>query len=122
MKTLDRQVTILSNLFRKERRTCNIIEYYNEVEAVWTIPVMLCFVTRKPVSRNVIGQNMGPSGGWVLPYISYIGICRPKGLLFSHFGLKTGIDFDHYGLKLGMVFKGTSRDRINVFVVSTPDG
>ena len=53
----------------------------------------------------------GPGGGGALPYISYIGMCRPKGYglwFLSRFGLKTGIDFDHYGLKSGMVYKGTT--------------
>ena len=51
--------------------------------------------------------------GGLLPYKSYIGMCRPKGygLNLSRFGLKTDIDFDHYGL----------RERINVFVFSTPN-
>ena len=58
--------------------------------------------------RYVPGSGGG--GGGVLSYISYIGMCRPKGYGFlSRFGLKTGIDFDHYGLKSGMVFKGTTR-------------
>ena len=34
-----------------------------------------------------------PGGRGVLPYISYIGMCRPKGY-GSRLGLKTGIDFD----------------------------
>ena len=33
----------------------------------------------------------------------------------SRFGLKVGIDFDHYGLK------SEPRDRIDVFVFSTPN-
>ena len=45
----------------------------------------------------------------VLPYISHIGMCRPKGYSFlRRFGLKTGIDFAHFGLELGMVFEGTT--------------
>ena len=44
----------------------------------------------------------------VLPYISHIGMYRPKGLGFlRRFGLKTGIDFAHLGLGLGMVFEET---------------
>ena len=57
----------------------------------------------------------------VLPYISYIGMCRPKEYGFlSRFGLKTGIDFDHYGLKSGMVSR-EPRERIHVLVFSTPN-
>ena len=46
---------------------------------------------------------------WVLPYISYIGMCRPIGLGFlGRFGLKTGTHFAHFGLESGMVFEGTA--------------
>ena len=38
----------------------------------------------------------------------------------SRFGLKTGIDFNHYGLKSGMSSREL-RERINVFVFSTPN-
>ena len=44
--------------------------------------------------------------GVILSYISYIGMCAPKRMLFSRFGLKTDIDLDHLP---GMVFKGTTR-------------
>ena len=54
-------------------------------------------------SRLYISVTLQPGGG-VLPYIGYIGMCRPKGYGFlSRFGLKTGIDIKHFGLKLGMV-------------------
>ena len=40
-----------------------------------------------------------------LPYISHIGVCRPKEYGFlRRFGLKTGIDFAHFGLESGIVF------------------
>ena len=49
----------------------------------------------------------GARGG-VLPYIRYIGMCRPKRYGFlSRFGLKRGIDFEHFGLKLGIIIGGT---------------
>ena len=55
----------------------------------------------------------GGGGGWVLPYISYIGMCASKGMVFffffCRFGQKTGINFDHYGVKSGVVFKGITR-------------
>ena len=50
----------------------------------------------------------GGGGGGLLPYISYIGMYRPKVYGFWA-GLKTGIDLAHYSLKSGMVFKGTTR-------------
>ena len=37
--------------------------------------------------------------GGILPYISHIGMCRPKS---------SGIDFAHFGLELGMVYEGTT--------------
>ena len=46
-------------------------------------------------------------GRGVLPYISYIGMCRVKG--YGLFWSENGYRFDHYGLKSGMVFKGTTR-------------
>ena len=58
----------------------------------------------------------GGGGGGLLPYISYIGMCRPKGFL-SCFGLKMGIDFDHYDLKSDKWFSREPRERI----FSTPN-
>ena len=50
------------------------------------------------------------SPGGVLPYISHISMCRPKGFL-HRFGLKTGI-----------VFEGTmGRECMNIFIVSVPN-
>ena len=50
-----------------------------------------------------------PPGGKVLSYISYIGMCRPIGVVFlRRFVLKTGIHFAHFGLESGMVFEGTT--------------
>jgi len=48
-----------------------------------------------------------PGGGEsVHPYISHIGMCRPKGYVLLHrFGLKTGIVFAHFGLESGMGFE-----------------
>ena len=64
-----------------------------------------------------------PPGGGYSP-ISAMWVCRyvpPQRVWFlSRFGLKTGIDFDHYGLKSGYGFQET-RERINVFVFSTPN-
>ena len=37
------------------------------------------------------------------------------------FGLKTGIHFTHFCLELGMVFEGTVRKCMNVFIVSIPN-
>ena len=37
------------------------------------------------------------------------------------FGLKTGIHFTHFCLELGMVFEGTVRECMNVFIVSIPN-
>ena len=52
----------------------------------------------------------------LLPYISHIGMCRPKGYGFFHrFGLKVGIDFAHSGLELGIVFKRATLWCINKF-------
>ena len=45
----------------------------------------------------------------VLPYISYIDMCRPKGMLFGPFWSENRhIHFAHFGLETGMVFEGTT--------------
>ena len=64
----------------------------------------------------------GEGGGWggVLPYISYIGMSRPKGYGFEPFWFEMGIDFDHYDLKSGMVSR-EPQERINIFVFSIPN-
>ena len=60
------------------------------------------------------------SGG-VRFYISHIGMCSPKGMVFlRRSGLKTSVDFTHFGLESGMVFEGTTGVK-NVFVVSIPN-
>ena len=38
------------------------------------------------------------------------------------FGLKKGIDFVHFGLESDIVFEGTIREYMNVYVVSIPSG
>ena len=41
------------------------------------------------------------TGGGLLPYIGYIGVCGAKGYgFFSRFGLKKGINFDQFGLDM----------------------
>ena len=46
----------------------------------------------------------------MLPYIRYIGMCRPKGMVFEPFWSENGY-FERYGLKSGMVFKGTFQNQ-----------
>ena len=36
-------------------------------------------------------------------------------------GMKTGIDFDHNGFKSAVIFEREPRERINLFVFSTPN-
>ena len=45
-------------------------------------------------------------GGGLLPYISLLGMYRPKGYSFAPFRSDTGTDFAHFGLESGMVFQG----------------
>ena len=59
-----------------------------------------------------------PGGGVTRLYQLYVPPQRVW--FFSRFGLKTGIDSDHYGLKSGW-FSREPRERINVFVFSTPN-
>ena len=40
---------------------------------------------------------------------------------WSRCGMKTGIDFDHNGFKSTVVFEREPRERINLFVFSTPN-
>ena len=61
--------------------------------------------------NNRDNQGQRPSntrGGGVLPYISYIGMCRAIVGFLRRFGLQTGIHFAHFGLESGMVFEGTT--------------
>ena len=37
----------------------------------------------------------------------------PKGMVLSHFALKTGIDFDYYGLKFGYGFQENRELSVN---------
>ena len=43
-------------------------------------------------AKYFVNYNKCPGGGGggcgVLPYIRYIGTCRPKGMVFEPFGLK----------------------------------
>ena len=49
------------------------------------------------------------TGGGLLPYIGYIGVCGAKGYgFFSRFGLKKGINFDQFGLDMFFLEKATS--------------
>ena len=55
------------------------------------------------------GNGRRGGGGVVLPYISHIGMCRPKGLGFlRRFGLKKGTDSVHFSLESGMVLEGAA--------------
>ena len=52
----------------------------------------------------------------VIPYISHVRMCRPKGYGFwPFFGLKTGIHITHFGLESGMVFEGTTGAYEHIF-------
>ena len=70
---------------------------------------------RRPLIRNQLVAKpesfpgVRREGGGVLPYISHIGMCRPKGYGFwGLLGLKTDIHFAHLGLDSSMVFEGTT--------------
>ena len=61
----------------------------------------------KPLQAMLSFNQTRNFPGGLLPYISYIGTCRPIGWGFlRHFGLKTGIHFAIFGLESGMVFEG----------------
>ena len=73
---------------------------------LWCGIVQCLFMT---ISFIYVVQFPGGGGVGGLPYISHIGMCRPKRVgCFRCFGLKTGIDFTHFGLESGMVFNGTT--------------
>ena len=63
-------------------------------------------------------SSRGKGGGGLLPYISLLGMYRPKGYSFAPFRSETGTDFARFGLP-GLVFQG-STGFINVSVVSIP--
>ena len=73
--------------------------------------ITIHFHSQTQVWTEFIQPRAAPSGGGgVLPYISYIDMCRPwhrVGFL-RRFGLKMGIHFAYFGLKSGMVLGGTT--------------
>ena len=63
-----------------------------------------------------------PPGGYSL-IRSYVGMCRPKGMVLRYFRLKKGVDFAHFALEyIAHRFRGNYGSiwapDINVFVVS----
>ena len=57
--------------------------------------IILKETTLVVLSSHFFGLTDTGGGGGVLPYISYIGIFTPKGMVF---GLKTGMHFAHLNL------------------------
>lgn len=59
----------------------------------------------------------GGGGGEVLPFLSYVNKCRPKGSRFKAVGgVKLGHRFCQFGPELGRVLKETA-EHTNVFVL-----
>ena len=56
----------------------------------------------------------------VLPYVSHIGMCCPKGWGFCAV-LARNECFVHFGFKSGLVFKGSSREGfMKLFILVIP--
>ena len=62
-----------------------------------------------------------PGGGGTPLYKLYRHVPPHRVGFLRRFGLKTGIHFTHFCLELGMVFEGTFRECMNVFIVSVPN-
>ena len=43
-------------------------------------------------------------GGGVLPYMSYVGMCAVKGMIFSKFTLEQGIEIREFWSRIGYDF------------------
>ena len=67
-------------------------------------------------------ESLLSRGGGGTPLYKLYRHVPPHWVRFlRRFGLKTGIHFTHFCLELGMVFEGTVRECMNVFIVSIPN-
>ena len=55
----------------------------------------------------------------LLPHVTHMGICHPKGYAFVPFGPKMGIDLAHFGLE-SVWFSREVRQCMNIFIISIP--
>ena len=51
-----------------------------------------------PASSTPQSQFLPLPRGEGLPFLSYRGMCPPRGMVFETFGLKIGIDSNHFHL------------------------
>ena len=87
------------------------------------LPVsFLCLPSRLKFLGNILWKKLQEPEGTPL-YMPDIGMYMFRVWLLCCFGLKTGTDFAHFGLESGMDFEGATGvyERMNVFVVSTPN-
>ena len=78
-------------------------------------------VTCKQTIAYTKGRRLDPRGGEGTPLYKLYRYVPPQRVWFlGRFGLKTGIEFDHHGL-FRVWFSRETRERINVFVFSTPN-
>ena len=89
----------------KQNQISLLISYTQQLEILVITALLSCSAMCDCELTVTVHKSRGLSGGGVLPYISHILMCCPRGQGFLHcFGLKTGIDFACYGLESGMIF------------------
>ena len=82
----------------------------------------LCLPSRLKFLGNILWKKLTEPEGTPL-YMPDIGMHMYRVWRLCCFVLKTGTDFAHFGLESGMGFEGATGvyERMNVFVVSTPN-
>ena len=72
------------------------------VNATNTIVYIQSYITKEPSNQVVWCIRCIPAPGGVLPYITYTGMCRPKGLWFWSSWFRTGYPFQRRFLERGI--------------------
>ena len=75
------------------------------VNATNTIVYIQSYITKEPSNQVVWCIRCIPAPGGVLPYITYTGMCRPKGLWFWSSWFRTGYPFQRRFLERGIIFR-----------------
>ena len=67
--------------------------------------LIMSSLLNRPLS-SFKNHNFQTGGGWVLPYISHIGTCRPLGRVFAPFWSENGYTLCPFWSGIGLGFRG----------------